>query len=220
MRFSRIFGSLLLLLTITGCQTTYYDALEKVGIPKRELMIKRIESTQEAQQDVQEQFQSALDQFQSIVVFNGGNLEELYKKLNREYEDSVSAADKVNSRIQSIQHVSEALFDEWQEELNLYSSASLRSASARKLNETKRQYQRMITSMEKSAERMQPVLDVFQDQVLFLKHNLNAQAISSLKGEFAGVKREIDQLITQMERSIAESQRFVEQLRKTDSGNS
>lgn len=220
MRFSRIFGSLLLLLTITGCQTAYYDALEKVGIPKRELMIKRIESTQEAQQDVQEQFQSALDQFQSIVVFNGGNLEELYKKLNREYEDSVSAADKVNSRIQSIQHVSEALFDEWQEELNLYSSASLRSASARKLNETKRQYQRMITSMEKSAERMQPVLDVFQDQVLFLKHNLNAQAISSLKGEFAGVKREIDQLITQMERSIAESQRFVEQLRKTDSGNS
>lgn len=220
MRFSRIFGSLLLLLTITGCQTTYYDALEKVGIPKRELMIKRIESTQEAQQDVQEQFQSALDQFQSIVVFNGGNLEELYKKLNREYEDSVSAADKVNSRIQSIQHVSEALFDEWQEELNLYSSASLRSASARKLNETKRQYQRMITSMEKSAKRMQPVLDVFQDQVLFLKHNLNAQAISSLKGEFAGVKREIDQLITQMERSIAESQRFVEQLRKTGSGNS
>lgn len=220
MRFSRIFGSLLLLLTITGCQTTYYDALEKVGIPKRELMIKRIESTQEAQQDVKEQFQSALDQFQSIVVFNGGNLEELYKKLNREYEDSVSAADKVNSRIQSIQHVSEALFDEWQEELNLYSSASLRSASARKLNETKRQYQRMITSMEKSAKRMQPVLDVFQDQVLFLKHNLNAQAISSLKGEFAGVKREIDQLITQMERSIAESQRFVEQLRKTDSGNS
>lgn len=220
MRFSRIFGSLLLLLTITGCQTTYYDALEKVGIPKRELMIKRIESTQEAQQDVKEQFQSALDQFQSIVVFNGGNLEELYKKLNREYEDSVSAADKVNSRIQSIQHVSEALFDEWQEELNLYSSASLRSASARKLNETKRQYQRMITSMEKSAKRMQPVLDVFQDQVLFLKHNLNAQAISSLKGEFAGVKREIDQLITQMERSIAESQRFVEQLRKTGSGNS
>ena len=220
MRFSRIFGSLLLLLTITGCQTTYYDALEKVGIPKRELMIKRIESTQEAQQDVQEQFQSALDQFQSIVVFNGGNLEELYKKLNREYEDSVSTADKVNSRIQSIQHVSEALFDEWQDELNLYSSTSLRSASARKLNETKRQYQRMITSMEKSAERMQPVLDVFQDQVLFLKHNLNAQAISSLKGEFAGVKREIDQLITQMERSIAESQRFVEQLRKTDSGNS
>ena len=220
MRFSRIFGSLLLLLTITGCQTTYYDALEKVGIPKRELMIKRIESTQEAQQDVQKQFQSALDQFQSIVVFNGGNLEELYKKLNREYEDSVSAADKVNSRIQSIQHVSEALFDEWQEELNLYSSASLRSASARKLNETKRQYQRMITSMEKSAKRMQPVLDVFQDQVLFLKHNLNTQAISSLKGEFAGVKREIDQLITQMERSIAESQRFVEQLRKTGSGNS
>ena len=220
MRFSRIFGSLLLLLTITGCQTTYYDALEKVGIPKRELMIKRIESTQEAQQDVQEQFQSALDQFQSIVVFNGGNLEELYKKLNREYEDSISAADKVNSRIQSIQHVSEALFDEWQEELNLYSSASLRSASARKLNETKRQYQRMITSMEKSAKRMQPVLDVFQDQVLFLKHNLNAQAISSLKGEFAGVKREIDQLISQMERSIAESQRFVEQLRKTGSGNS
>lgn len=210
----RIAGMLVISLMVASCQSTYYSAMEKVGIHKRDIMVDRIEDTQSAQEQAQEQFQSALEQFQSVINFDGGDLEAAYTDLNAEYEDSLSAAEKVRDRISSVKSVSEALFDEWEDELNLYKSHSLRRASAQKLNDTRRQYQRMMVSLEKSEQRMQPVLDAFQDQVLYLKHNLNARAISALKGEFNTIKADIDRLISDMQVSIDQSRRFVQSLKK------
>ncbi|KEQ18149.1 DUF2959 domain-containing protein [Endozoicomonas numazuensis] len=208
--------ALLLMLSVflTGCQSTYYSAMEKVGIHKRDIMVDRIESSQAAQEDAQEQFSSALEQFRSVVNFNGGDLEALYDQLNSEYENSVTSAEEVRGRIQGVKDVSEALFEEWEDELELYSSASLRRSSQQKLNDTRRQYKRMLTSMEQSEKRMQPVLDAFQDQVLYLKHNLNARAISALKGEFGSIKSDIDRLLHDMQRSIDESRKFVATLKQ------
>ncbi|CAM3684718.1 DUF2959 domain-containing protein [Parendozoicomonas haliclonae] len=203
------------LLLLSGCSSTYYSAMEKVGIHKRDIMVDRIEETQTAQEEAQQQFQSALDQFRSVVSFDGGDLETLYDQLNAEYEDSVAAAENVRGRISSVESVSDALFDEWEEELQLYSSPSLRQASARKLQDTRRQYERMMASLEKSEARMQPVLNAFQDQVLYLKHNLNARAIAALKGEFGNIQSDIDRLIRDMQASINESRKFLAQLQSS-----
>ncbi|MGI9275831.1 MAG: DUF2959 domain-containing protein, partial [Endozoicomonas sp.] len=205
---------LLTALTLSGCQSTYYNAMEKVGIHKRDIMVDRIEATQSAQEEAKEQFQSALDRFRNVVSFDGGQLEELYDSLNSEYEDSVAAAENVRARIDSVRDVSDALFDEWESELDLYRSDKLKRSSQQKLNETRRQYKKMLVKLEKAEQQMQPVLDAFQDQVLYLKHNLNSQAIAALKGEFGSIKSDIEQLIRDMQRSIDESRRFVDSLKE------
>ncbi len=210
------YASILVALALTvGCQNTYYSAMEKVGIHKRDIMVDRIEGTQIAQEQAQQQFQSALEQFQSVVNFTGGDIEVAYKDLNTEYEDSVAAAENVRTRINGVKNVSEALFNEWEDELKLYSNASLRRASEQKLQDTRRQYLRMILSLERAEQRMQPVLDAFQDQVLYLKHNLNARAISALKGEFNTIKADIDRLIRDMQASIDQSRQFVDALKQS-----
>lgn len=212
----RRYASIVMILALTaGCQSTYYSAMEKVGIHKRDIMVDRIEDTQVAQEQAQKQFQSALEQFQSVVNFAGGNLEVAYKDLNAEYEDSLAAAEKVRSRIDGVKNVSEALFDEWDNELKLYTNASLRRSSEQKLQDTQRQYRRMMASLEKAEQRMQPVLDAFRDQVLYLKHNLNARAISALKGEFDTIKADIDRLISDMQASIDQSRQFVNALKQS-----
>ena len=212
----RRYASIVMILALTaGCQSTYYSAMEKVGIHKRDIMVDRIEDTQVAQEQAQKQFQSALEQFQSVVNFAGGNLEVAYKDLNAEYEDSLAAAEKVRSRIDGVKNVSEALFDEWDNELKLYTTASLRRSSEQKLQDTQRQYRRMMASLEKAEQRMQPVLDAFRDQVLYLKHNLNARAISALKGEFDTIKADIDRLISDMQASIDQSRQFVNALKQS-----
>lgn len=71
----------------------------------------------------------------------------------------------------------------------------------------------MLSTMRRSEESMQPVLRTFRDNVLFLKHNLNAQAIGSLKGEFATLEDDIAVLIREMNKSISESNKFIEELR-------
>jgi len=63
--------------------------------------------------------------------------------------------------------------------------------------------------MERAESKLEPVLAVFKDQVLYLKHNLNARAISSLKNELSGIKTDVSTLINAMEKSINEANTFI-----------
>jgi predicted nucleic acid-binding Zn-ribbon protein len=187
--------------------------MEQIGIHKRDILIDRIEDAQEAQEDGQEQFKDALEQFKAVVNFDGGKLEDTYNRLNEEYEDSVSAAEKITDRINSVESVAEALFDEWESELLEYSNTNLRRDSERQLKATRLKYKRLITSMRDAEQTIDPVLSSLKDNVLYLKHNLNARAITSLKGELGNVNRDITRLIDAMQDAINESNAFIEQMR-------
>jgi septation ring formation regulator EzrA len=134
--------------------------------------------------------------------------------LNVEYGDSERAAKNVSERIKKVESVAEDLFTEWEEELKLYKNAYMRRSSSQKLKDTRQQYQKMLDSMRKAEKSMTPVLSTFQDNVLFLKHNLNAQAIGSLRSEFSSLKTEIENLIKNMNDAIQTSNRFIEDLRR------
>jgi hypothetical protein len=166
-----------------GCQSVYYDAMEKMGYHKRDLMVSDVEKARDAQQEAKEQFKSALDRFTTVLNVKGGALQDKYDTLNAEYERSEAKAQAVRDRIASVEDVSQALFAEWEAELKEYSSANLRKSSQAKLTQTRRQYAQLIKAMKRAESKMPPVLAKFKDQVLFLKHNLNAQAIASLKSE-------------------------------------
>jgi hypothetical protein len=192
----------------------YYGGLEKIGIPKREVMVYRVEKARDTQEETKEQFKSALEQFTALTNFKGGNLEATYNKLNGEYEDSVRKAEEVRKRISDIEDVSDALFREWEDELNQYSNASLKRSSQQKLTATKAHYKQLITAMKRAESKIAPVLSVFKDQVLYLKHNLNAQAIASLKGQLGLVQSDVSTLIAAMEKSIQEANAFIRTMEK------
>jgi len=201
--------AVLMISFLGACSQAYYGAMEKVGIHKRDILIDRVEGARDAQSEAQEQFKSALEQFSAVVHIGNSNLKKAYEKLNAEYEDSEKAAKKVSERIDKVQSVADALFDEWKDELKLYKSADLRKSSKQKLQDTKTRYREMLASMHRAEKSMGPVLRSFHDNVLFLKHNLNAQAIGSLKSEFSTLKGEIDSLIKNMNEAIKTSNKFI-----------
>ncbi len=197
-----------------GCSGTYYGAMEKVGVHKRDIMVDRVEKARDSQEDAQEQFKSALEQFDSVVKLKDTNLKRAYRRLDDEYEDSREAADEVSSRIDKVESVAEALFEEWQKELELYQNRKLRNSSREQLRKTKLRYRDMLTSMHMAERSMDPVLKIFRDNVLFLKHNLNAQAIGSLQTEFATLQSEIKTLITTMNAAIESSNQFIADIKR------
>lgn len=199
---------------LSACQTVYYSAMEQVGVHKRDILVDRVDSAKESQQEAQEQFKSALDQYRAVISFDGGELEARYESLNAEYEASEAAADAVRDRIEKVEHVAEALFDEWEEELNLYTSASLRRQSERQLKDTKSRYNGLIRAMKRAESRMQPVLSALQDNVLYLKHNLNARAIGALKGELESIRQDVDLMIKEMSAAIQASDKFIEEMKQ------
>ena len=192
-----------------GCSRTYYAAMEKVGVHKRDILVDRIEGARDSQTAAQKQFKSALAQFDSVIKLKNTDLKQAYEKLNREYQGCRKAAEKVSSRIDKVEDVSEALFDEWKNELDLYENKELQRASKHQFRTTRRQYQEMLKSMRSAEASMEPVLRTFRDNVLFLKHNLNAQAIGSLQPEFTSLKKDIDTLIRKMNAAIGKSNAFI-----------
>ena len=202
----------LLLLPAFSCQTTrtaYYNAWEKMGYAKRERLVDNVKAARDEQQSAKQQFSSALDEFKSVVNFSGGDLEALYNKLDKEYKRCNSEAGQVRSKIDSVKHVATSLFDEWQGEIGQMKDASLKDKSKQLYDQTKSNYGEMITRMDAAAASMNPVLEKFNDRVLFIKANLNAQAIASLKGTEVDLGGDIDKLIKDMQASIDEADRFI-----------
>ena len=200
------------LASLTGCQSVKYRALESFGIEKRDILSRRVERAVDAQDSAREQFATALDQFRATVEVDGGDLERTYSRLNREFQRSQARASDVSDRIDAVEHVAEALFDEWEDELDLYTDPNLKRRSQGILRETRQRYERMMVAMRRAERSMSPVLKVFQDQVLFLKHNLNSLAIAAIREDLADIEQATDELISAMNQSISEARSFIEAL--------
>ncbi len=196
--------------SLMGCQTAYYSAMEKVGIHKRDILIDRVTDTRDAQKDSQEQFKSALDQLSQLIAFDGGQLQQAYEALQDEYDTSLAAATEVSTKIAKVESVAEALFDEWQDELEQYDSPKLKRDSEKKLKATQRKFAKLLRSMHQAESKMGPVLSALKDNTLYLKHNLNAKAIGAIKNEYAKIKANVGVLIKDMNAAIAESDAFIQ----------
>ena len=203
-------GVLGIALSLVSCRSAYYGTMEAFGVHKREILVDRVGEARDEQLEAKERFQSALERFRALTGFRGGDLEELYERLESDYEACESQAASVGSHIDDVEDVADALFDEWRDEFDEYSDPGLREASATKLRETRTRARDLVGVMREAERAMRPVLAAFRDRVLFLKHNLNAQAIASLQDHALELETDIERLVGQMEAAIREANAFIE----------
>ncbi len=196
-------------LGLCGCGTLYYGTMEKLGVHKRDIMVDRVKGARDTQNDAKKQFLTAMEQFKSVVNVPGGDLEKKYNSLHATLLKSESAASDVSKRINAVEDVSEALFSEWRAEIKQYSSGALKGASQQKYDTTRRKYADLIAAMRRAESKLEPALVPLRDQVLFMKHNLNARAIAGLSDELVSVQANVDQLVREMEASVAQADAFI-----------
>ena len=202
-----------ILLGLTGCSSLYYGTMEKLGVHKRDIMVDRVKAARDTQNEAKEQFLTAMEQFKNVVNFQGGDLEKEYNKLNATLQKSESKAAEVRNRIKAVEDVSEALFSEWRSEIKQYTSDTLRKSSQQKYDVTKKKYTELMKAMKKAEGKLEPALAPLRDQVLFMKHNLNARAIAGLSNELISVQTNVDRLVHDMESAIAEADAFISSLK-------
>jgi len=186
-----------------------YDTFYK---EPRDILVTRVENASEAQREVAEEFKTALERFKSVTGFDGGDLEKKFNTLNAAFKQSESAAKDVNTRVDAVVDASNRLLEEWRDELDDYHDKNLKQKAELQFDATRTQAEKLIATMRKAEAKIEPVLGAFRDQVLFMKHNLNMQAISSLQQESALVEADVAALIREMEASIAEAEMFVREL--------
>jgi hypothetical protein len=195
-----------------GCRHAYYGTLDRLGYEKRHILKSRVEKSQADQEAVQAEFQTTFELFKQVTGYSGGDLERFYRKMEAQLERSEARAQQVRERIASIEEVAADLFEEWEDEIDEISSAERRRQDQARLRATRTRCDQLVRTMSRAAARMDPVLTAFRDEVLYLKHNLNASAIHSLEASADEIGRDIDRLMREMQASIAETRRFLAEL--------
>jgi len=208
----RVFIPVIAALLLLSCASAYYRTMETFGVHKRDILVDRVKDARDSQAEAGQQFRTALERFGEVVRFEGGELADMYDRLKKEYERSESKAEEVRNRIASVEKVAGDLFEEWERELDQYSSDRLRRASEQTLEATRTKYAQLVEAMKRAESKMPPVLTTLKDQVLFLKHNLNARAIASLEGTAADLESDVEALLAELDKSIAEANAFIEEL--------
>ena len=196
----------------SGCRSAVYSTYEKFGVYKRDLLKKRVVEARNEQTEAGEQFKDALTRLREMYGSSGSDLEKAYDKLKGEYDASVTKADAVKKRVRDMETVAADLFKEWETEIKEISSDSMKASSRDQLRQTRERYEEMHAALKRAEQPMDPVLSKFRDHVLYLKHNLNAQAIASLKGESVSIQNDIAKLIEDMNASIKQADAFIKQM--------
>lgn len=198
-----------------GCSSAYYSVWKKLGYEKRDLLVSAVGDAKTDQEKAKEQFKTTMQRFQELTNFQGGDLEAKYKALDSDYQACASRAAAVSKQINDVDQVAKDMFTEWKGELSEYQSADLRAKSEQQLQQSQQKYAELLSAMRKAESSMQPVLKAFHDQVLFLKHNLNAQAIASLQTTSEGINQNVQQLIKDMESSINQANDFISHMKSS-----
>ena len=189
-----------------------YNAYELVGIEKRDLFKREVKNVKEEQEETGEAFKDALTRLKEMYNFEGGDLEKQHAKLKSSYEEAREEAGDLNGRIKNVNDVAGDLFAEWKKEIAEISASDLQKKSKTQLNQTKERFKALQTQMAGAQKKIDPVLTKLKDQVLFLKHNLNAKAIVGLKAESADIETDIQSLIKEVEEASKEADQFIKSL--------
>lgn len=192
-----------------ACQSAYYGALETIGIEKRDVLVDRVKTARKAQGQAQEAYVDALEAFRAVVAFDGGDLERTYSRLKGKAEGARAQATALGNRIDAVDSVATALFKEWEAELAQYRDANLRARSREQLAQTKSRSAQVLASMRRAQASFEPALARLEDQVLFLKHNLNASAVGAMREELPRVQADAERLKRDIEAAVAEADRFL-----------
>ncbi len=201
---------LVLLAAVPGCRSTYYAMWESVGKEKRHLLKDEVTAAREDQAQASEEFKDALTRIKELTGFEGGELENAYRRLKGDFEDCQHRAAVIDDRIDNVEQIAADLFAEWETEIGQMTNTSFRSKSRQSLARTRERYKRLHASMVRARGRMDPVLTRLNDYVLYLKHNLNAQAVGALGAEMGAIQSDVAVLIRDIEKSIKEADAFLQ----------
>lgn len=194
--------------------------LAKFGMPSldtfihepRDLLVNRVEAARDVQTDSAEEFKSALQEFKSVTNFSGGDIEAKYNSLNSTFERCEEAAEKVTNRVNRVEAAANKLLSEWRDELDDYHDAAIKRNAEQQFDQTRLQAEKLLAALRAVERKTEPVLGAFRDQVLFLKHNLNMQAISSLQQTTTEIEQDVTALISEMEAAIAQAEQFIQDM--------
>ncbi len=197
---------------LASCKQRYYTAQGKSGNEKRDRLVEQLRKGREEQEKAKAQYQATLAALQAAPDKSPGKPDELYTKFKQEVGATARRAKTVSDQIAAIEQASGDMFAEWERELAAMHNGELKNKSIILVRKTREQCGALIGQMKAVEAKAQTVLKEFEDQVLFLEHNMDGEAVSSVRTKANSMDAEVKSLAGDIEASTREADAFIASL--------
>jgi ElaB/YqjD/DUF883 family membrane-anchored ribosome-binding protein len=172
------------------------------GVKQIETLVKASGNTVKAIAETKQQLQKTMDVYNSLMADGAQDLPKLYKDLQKQMEDTQKRREKIKQEAATMSTEAEALFTSWSASAAAIENPDLRKKSEDRLAKTKASYEQIGKAGDKASDLYDPFMKALQDQVTYLGHDLNADALASLKPEAQKINQEADKLMKSIDDTI------------------
>lgn len=183
------------------------------GVKQVEQLVKKAGSTVQAISETKLQLIKTMDVYNSILADDAKDRKGLYKKLQSEMESTEKHRAEIAKRAEAMKVEADAVFKSWADSAVAITSPDLKKRSEERLTKTKARFAEIEAAGQKARETYTPVMKTLQDQVTYLGHDLNAEAVSSLKPDAAKLNTQAQDLGKRIDDTISAVNKNIDALR-------
>lgn len=159
---------------------------------------------QQAVTDLGLHVREMIENYNAIVYGGTKSPESSFRRLasdradvDRKIQSAVAAVEDMNVR-------AEQYFKEWEAELEGYSSQGLRGKSVARMESTKKRYAKISSTLAEAREAFAPLLESFDDQLLFLSRDLSPGTVADLGDEVFELNRRAETVFVAVDELLAQ----------------
>jgi hypothetical protein len=178
-------------------------AAQDEGLKQVQALIKRANSTVGSIDDAKLQIQKTMDAYNAVLAPETTDRRGAYKKLQKEMATTEKKRVEVSARAKEMNTDADTLFKSWESSTASIQSPEMRKKSEDRLAKTKTRYAEIGTTGQKAAALYDPFIKTLHDQVEFLGHDLNADAIKSLAPDAAKLNAQANELYAAIDKTTA-----------------
>jgi hypothetical protein len=161
------------------------------------------DAAQAAVEDLSARVREAIAEYNAIVYGSAKNPETSFNRLSSHrasVEKKIAAATR---SVDELNATAEPYFSDWQAELDRYSTESVRSKSAARLESTRQRYAQIAATLTEARQAFSPLLQSLDDQMLFLGRGLSPASVADLGPEALELNRRADDVFVTVDGLMA-----------------
>lgn len=174
-------------------------------------LLRRIERVQAESAVAKESAHSALNELCTLVSPGfKGDAAMAFAKFVAASDASEEQGETLRDSVEPMRDAADALFRRWTKDMEAFGNSRMRQRSQTRLDETRTSYQSIVGASQAAQIALDAFHDDLRDHATFLRHDLNANSVASLRGDVRQLREQIEGLDMRFDATVAAARAYVE----------
>ena len=173
---------------LSGCKS--FSKQQTVSLRQVDELVSKIEHVHLESELSRESAHDSLDSLEHLTSpkFNGDAVA-AYEEFVLTIERSEDQAKSLERSIRSMEKSADEVFEQWEEDLEVFTNPRMRRRSAARLEETKKRYAAILEAVEPCKAAHEEFNLGMRDYAFYLSHDFNAGSVSEIEGDLDAVRK-------------------------------